>query len=159
MFLLSLKSLKGKMILLTAAVIAAVIVLVIINSGNTHAQASQTDSTLDFSAGTENERLNFISQLGYTTEKEPLSVKEVLIPSEFDETYTQYNTLQLQSGFDLSHYKGCIVKKWTYKVTDYPDYETSDAIQLTLLVYRNKIIGGDICSTELDGFMLPLFTE
>ncbi|MBQ8210375.1 MAG: DUF4830 domain-containing protein [Clostridia bacterium] len=159
MFILSLKSLKGKMLLLVAAVVAAVIVLVIMNSGNTPAQASQADSILNFSADTQENRLNFISQIGYTVENEPISVKEVLIPSEFDEIYTQYNQLQLESGFDLSSYSGCAVKKWTYKVTDYPGYENSDAIQLTLLVYKGKIIGGDICSTELDGFMLPLFTK
>lgn len=159
MFLLSLKSLKGKLILLTAAVIAAVIVLVIINSGNAPALASHTDSTLNFSAETDAERLNFITQLGFTVKTEPLSVNEVLIPSEFDEIYTQYNLLQKQSGFDLSKYKGRTVKKWTYCVTDYPGYETSNAIQLTLLVCKNKIIGGDICSSELNGFMLPLFTK
>ena len=159
MFLLSLKSLKGKMLLLTSAVIAAIIVLIIINSGNPQAKASITDPTLNFSAETDADRLGFISQIGYTVQNEPISVNEIIIPSEFDEIYTQYNNLQLNSGFDLSNYKGCTVKKWTYKVTDYPDYESSDAIQLTLLVYRNKIIGGDICSTELDGFMLPLFTK
>lgn len=159
MFLLSLKSLKGKMLFLVTAVIAAVIVLIIINSGSTQSKATQADSTLNFSAETENDRLNFISQLGLTVENEPLSVNEILIPSEFDEVYTQYNNIQLQSGFNLTNYKGYTVKKWTYRVTDYPGYEKSNSVQLTLLVYRNRIIGGDICSTAIDGFMEPLFTK
>ncbi len=156
MFLLSLKSLKGKMILLVATVVAAIIVVIIINSGNSQVMASQTDNVLNFSAATDADRLNFIAQLGYSVESEPISVNEVLIPDEFDDVYTRYNDLQLQSGFDLNRYKGYTVKKWTYKVTDYPDNES---VQLTLLIYKNKVIGGDICSTELDGFMLPLFTE
>lgn len=159
MFLLSLKSLKGKMILLVAAIAAAAAVLVIINSNRAQAESSQTDSTLNFSASTDEERLAFISQLGYTVEEEPVSVGEVLIPENFDEVYTQYNELQLKSGFDLSDYKGCTVKKWTFRVTNYSEYENSDAIRLTLLIYKGKVIGGDICSTEFDGFMQPLFEE
>lgn len=156
MFLLSLKSLKGKMLLLIAAVVAAVIVTVIINTGNARVMASRTDSVIDFTAETDDDRLNFIAQLGYSVNDEPVSVNNILIPVDFDDVYTQYNELQLQSGFDLSHYMGCTVKKWTYKVTNYPDNEY---VQITLLVYKNKVIGGDICSTELDGFMLPLFSE
>lgn len=159
MFLLSLKSLKGKMILLIAAIIAAIAVLVIINTGDAEAQAAKTDSAFNFSASTDDERLNFIAQLGCTVENEPVSVSEVLIPQEFDEVYKQYNELQLSSGFDLNAYKGCTVKKWTYQVTSCPEFEDCENIRLTLLVYKGKIIGGDICSTELDGSILPLFEE
>ena len=52
--------------------------------------------------------------------------------------------------------KGCAVKKWTYILTDYPGYEDKDCIRLNLLVYKGKVIGGDICSVELDGFMTGL---
>ena len=159
MFILSLKSLKGKMFLLVAAVVAAAAVFVIMNADNTQVQASQSGNIIDFSADSDESRMNFISQAGYTVAPEPLSVNEIVIPQEFDETYTQYNLLQTESGFDLKKYSGCTVKKWTYKVTDYPGYENSEAIQLTLLVYKGKIIGGDICSTEIDGFMLPLLKK
>ncbi len=159
MFLFSLKSLKGKMIFLVAAIIAASAVLIIINSGNAESESAEADNILNFSASTDEERLNFISQIGCTVEKEPVGVSEVLIPQEFDEIYTQYNELQLLSGFDLNDYKGCTVKKWTYQVTDHPEYENSENVRLTLLVYKGKIIGGDICSTELDGAILPLFKE
>ena len=52
--------------------------------------------------------------------------------------------------------KGCTVKKWTYILTDYPGYEEKDCIRMNLLVYKGKVIGGDICSVELDGFMTGL---
>lgn len=156
MFLVSLKSLKGKLFLLIAAVVAIVIVCAIISaSGNTE-QSEPTDNTLDFSASTEAERMNFIAALGLTTDNEPSSVTEIKIPEEFDETYTNYNEIQKQSGLDLEPYKGCAVKKWTYTVKNYPGYEKSQSIRVNLLVYKGKIIGGDICSLEIDGFMKGL---
>ncbi len=156
MFLLSLKSLKGKLVLLVSAVVAIVIVFAVISSSENAEKSAPTDGTLKFSASTEAERMSFITALGLTVENEPSSVTEIKIPEEFDETFTNYNEIQKQSGLDLEPYKGCAVKKWTYTVTNYPGYEESQSIRINLLVYKGKIIGGDICSLEIDGFMKGL---
>lgn len=156
MFLVSLKSLKGKLILLVAAVTAIVIVFSVISNSENAEKVTPTDGVMNFSASTEEERMNFITQLGLNVEKEPSEVTEVIIPEEFDETYTSYNEIQKTAGLDLEHYKGCTVKRWTYTVTNYPEYEGSNSIKINLLVYKGKIIGGDICSVELDGFMKGL---
>ena len=158
MFILSLKSFKGKLLLLIAVVVAAVIALTIISDNKPSAENSaDADSTLNYSAATEEELMSFISQTAYTVRTEPVSVTEIIIPEEFDEVYTQYNEIQKKNGFDLSYYSGCTVKKWTYTVTNYPGYENSDAVRLTILVYRDKVIGGDVCSVELAGFMHEIF--
>ena len=156
MFLFSLKSLKSKLILLIAAVAAIVIVFSVISNSEDAQKAKPTDGVMNFSASTEEERLKFITQLGLTVERDPSGVKEIIIPEEFDDTYINYNELQKESGFDLEPYKGCTAKKWTYTVTNYPEYEESQSIKINLLVYKGKIIGGDICSVELDGFMKGL---
>ena len=156
MFLVSLKSLKGKLILLVAAVTAIVIVFSVISNSENAEKVTPTDGVMNFSASTEEERMNFITQLGLNVEKEPSEVTEVIIPEEFDETYTSYNEIQKTAGLDLEYYKGCTVKRWTYTVTNYPEYEDSKSIKINLLVYKGKIIGGDICSVELDGFMKGL---
>lgn len=156
MFLLSLKSLKGKLFLLIATVAAIVIVFAVISETGSTEKITPADGVLDFSASTEEERLHFISQLGLSVESDPSGVKEILIPEEFDQTYSEYNEIQKQCGLNLEHYKGCTVKKWTYTVTDYPGYEDSKSIKLNLLIYKGRIIGGDICSVELDGFMKGL---
>ncbi len=155
MFLISFKSLKGKFILLTAAVAAAVIVFTVLSSSES-TNASPADGTPDYSAASQEEIMSFINQLGLAVKSEPDSVSQVIIPAEFDDVYTNYNELQKQAGLDLSPYKGCTAKKWTYTVTDYPAYENSNAVKLNLLVYNGRIIGGDICSVELDGFMNPI---
>lgn len=159
MFLVSLKSLKGKLMLLIAVVIAAVVLCVVLtdkNSPDNSESSVQTDSALNYSAETHEQRMDFISQLGLKVNPEPESVGDVIIPQEFDDVYTEYNKLQKSAGLNLEPYKGCTVKKWTYNVTNYPEYENSSAIRINLLVYKGKIIGGDICSVELDGFMQGL---
>ena len=51
---------------------------------------------------------------------------------------------------DLEPYHGKRVKCWSYRIDNYPG---EDDVLAHLYVYNDKIIGGDICSTKLDGFM------
>ena len=105
-------------------------------------------------AGNAAERLAFISQFGWDVEEDPVEVTEILIPAEFDEVYEQYNEIQKAQDLDLTLYAGRRVKKWTYAVRNYPGYEgRADVIELHLLVCDGLVIGGDVCSTKLGGFM------
>ncbi len=158
MFLISLKSLKGKFILLAAIVVATVIGFTVLSSSES-SDASPADGALNYSAGTEAERISFISQLGLTVNEEPDSVTQFIIPQQFDTVYEEYNKIQINAGLDLTPYKGCTVKRWTYTVSDFPQYENSNAVKINLIIYNNRIIGGDICSLEIDGFMLPLTNQ
>ena len=84
---------------------------------------------------------------------EPLSEKEVVIPETFDETYTQYNALQQQCGFDLTRYMGETVTQYVYSILE---YEGAEDVQLELLVCDNKVIGGSVYTVAVDGFMRGL---
>jgi len=99
----------------------------------------------------EEDRIAYLESYGWTVSEEPVSVEELLIPEEFDETYTQYLELQSAQGFDLSQYRGKRVKRYTYEITNYPTGETG--IQAGLLIYRNTVIGGDVLAPELGGFI------
>ena len=85
---------------------------------------------------------DFISSYGWVVKSEP-----------DDDVYENYNSIQLAQGFDLSSMKGQRVKRWTYTITNYPGYETEDCIKINILVYNGCVIGGDVCSIKLDGFM------
>lgn len=96
---------------------------------------------------------SFISSYGWKVIDEPDEVREIMIPAEFDDVYTSYNSIQTAQGFDLSGLKGQRVKRWTYTVTNYPGYEAEDCIKINILVYNGCVVGGDVCSVRLDGFM------
>lgn len=97
--------------------------------------------------------LSFISSLGWEVREEPDEVREVVIPAEFDEVYNSYNSIQKKQGYDLTDYTGERVKRWTYTVLNYPEYEDEEFIKINILICDDKVIGGDVCSVRLDGFM------
>lgn len=154
MFFVSVKSSTLK----TIAVIAAVAVLATIGgvyavSKNRSAPVSKLNGVV-FKAGTAEERLSFLSQFGWEVDEEPAEVKEIIIPQEFDDVYNQYNIIQKQQNLDLERYKGARVKCWSYNVKNYPGYENSEGvIRANMLIFDGVVIGGDISSTELSGFM------
>ncbi len=100
---------------------------------------------------TDGDRRAFLSSLGYETSGEACENVKVKIPREFDRIYAGYNEIQKVLGFDLSKYKNREVERYTYEVTNYGDYEGT--VYANLLVYRGKVIGGDICSASADGFV------
>lgn len=107
--------------------------------------------TKNYTAATNEQRLAFAGQFGWEVESEPVEIKEVIIPKEFDEVYQGYEAIQKAQGLDLTRYAGQKVKRCTYQVLNYPGCK--DEVRLNLLVAENKVIGGDVCSMALDGFM------
>lgn len=99
---------------------------------------------------TAEDRIAFLSQFGYTVDAEPVESVEVTIPKEFDKVFAAYNELQKKEGLDLGRYKGKSVMRYTYRVTNYEGY--GDTVYASLLVYKNKVIGGDVCSADPHGF-------
>ena len=84
-------------------------------------------------------------------EEEPADFREVVIPAEFNDVYTAYNAMQNAQGFDLKPYAGEKCMQYRYIVTNYPD--CPDTVFATLLVFEDRIIGGDVSSEAADGFM------
>lgn len=97
------------------------------------------------------DRINFLSQLGWQVKGEPVSVEKVTVPDTFDKILMGYNEIQKGQGLDLMKYKGKELTRYTYEVTNYKGYD--GVVYATILVYRNRIIGGDICSADTGGFI------
>ena len=97
------------------------------------------------------DRINFLKQFGWEVEAQPLKEQQVTIPKEFDKVFAAYNEIQRKQGLDLSSFKKKSVMRYTYVVTNYPDYDGE--VYVNLLVYRNVVIGGDVCSADVNGFV------
>ena len=100
---------------------------------------------------TEDHRRAFLSSFGWETSVEGSEAIEVTIPAKFDSVYEGYNDIQRAQGLNLERYRGKKVMRYTYAVTNYPDYEGT--VYATLLVYKDKVIGADICSADVEGFV------
>ncbi|MBD5103780.1 MAG: DUF4830 domain-containing protein [Ruminococcaceae bacterium] len=93
---------------------------------------------------------SFLKGYGWELDLKDCVQDEIVIPKDFSEVYERYNALQLKQGYDLTKYRTDTVIRYTFKVRNFEGYENALAHVLTK---GGKIIGGDICSTDLSGIM------
>ena len=161
MMIVSAKVSKRK-ILLTIAAAAAVIVLLSVLLNRSEQPAGETaPEAPSMKASTNEDRLRYLTALGWEVQETPVETQEVRIPEEFNEVFTRYNQLQQEQGFDLSDYAGKSAKRYVYAITNYPDGSTDYVA--TVLVCQNRIIGGDVSSKvrggRMHGLNMPGETE
>ncbi len=155
MFVVSLSKSKIK----KSALICVVVILVTLCSvfllkciGDS--QQTRENMGISLTAVSEEDILSFISNYGWQVDNVPVEVRDVIIPEIFDEVYQNYNEIQIEQGFNLEKYAGQRVKRWTYIIRNYPEtLPTDDFIRINILVSDGVVIGGDVCSVKLDGFM------
>ena len=112
----------------------------------------ETTKTINYeNVRSEEERVAFLSQFGWRVNDKAVEEVEVTIPEKFDKVFTGYNEIQKRQGLDLSKYKGKTVTRYTYEVINYEG--DSGKVYANVIVYRNKVIGGDICSANVGGFI------
>ena len=130
-------------IIASAAVIAAIILIA--------GKGSSGASPRSQAAKTNQDRVDYLAACGWEVEAEPVREQSVIIPREMDGVIAEYNELQKQQGFDLAEYGGLELEMYCYRVTNYPN--CSDEVWASLYIYNNRVVGGDIHSTAMDGFM------
>ena len=100
-------------------------------------------------------RIEFLKSFGWEVSTEVVE-ENIVIPMEFNKVYEDYNKLQRSQGYDLRDFRGESATKFTYQITNYPKPADGDFpinIVANILVFDGKIIGGDVCSMELNGFL------
>ena len=102
-------------------------------------------------------RVAFLRSFGWEVESEPSEILEIVIPTEFDASYDQYNRLQLAQGYDLTRWRGRTAKRYTYKILNYP--QASGEVRANLIVCDGQVVAGDVSCVALGGFMHGLVYE
>ena len=93
----------------------------------------------------------FLGQFGWKVDETSLKTVQVTLPATFDKVFAGYNELQKRQGLDLSKYRNKSVTRYTFAVTNYP--EAQGTVLANVLVYRGRVIGGDLCSADVTGFV------
>lgn len=101
---------------------------------------------------TNEDRVKFLSQFGYEVSEDPIETVEITLPEKFDKVYAGYNELQKAQGLDLSRYRRKTVMRYTYEVKNYDGYN-GGRVLANVIVYRGRVIGGDVCSADPQGFV------
>lgn len=150
MFIKTIKVKKPNLLAAALLVVIACLLAVVALTAYRFSKKSQ------YTLGNEAQRQQFLKQMGWEVSDEFDECRQVLIPEQFNEVYEGYNELQKQQGFDLSAYKGKSCDVYTYKVRNYKGHEDKDDVRCNLMICDDVLIGGDVSSTELDGFMQGL---
>ena len=162
MVIMTAKISKSKLIAIALIVLVVVILLAVCltnsdktpgssGSGTAGAQTSQAAAS---EIRTNDDRIAFLASFGWEVGAEPTQTQEVRIPTEPSEVFERYNDLQISQGFDLHDYAGKTVKRYVYEIKNYPN--SDDTYYATLLIYKNEVIGGDVCSSAQGGTMHSL---
>ncbi len=138
----------------SACILCLLVVLIPAPSGQAADGVTQTDTKVNYEVKTKEERISFLADFGLSVDGASENESAVKLPMEFDSVFAGYNEIQRAQGMDLSPYKGKSVIAYTYTVTNYEGY--SGKVLATLLVYRDTVIGGDVCSEANDGFVSGL---
>ena len=99
-------------------------------------------------------RLSFIHELGWELTNAPEKRQDVKIPDCSEGSMADYNALMQAEGYDLAPYAGKTVQQYSYEIANYPGYTQTG--YLTLYVSEGRVIGGDIHTAALNGFMHAL---
>lgn len=94
----------------------------------------------------EADRVAFLRQFGWEVKDTPPEVVTLTVPAKFDRLFTSYNRIQLRQGLDLGDYRRKTVTRYTYELAGYAGYDGT--VLASLIVYRDRVIAGDICSAE-----------
>ena len=95
----------------------------------------------------------YVEKLGWQIDRNPIETVEVHIPAQFDNVYKNYNAIQKEAGFNLENYKGKDVTRYTFSIKN---YYGEQGVRADVLMYNDKVIGGDIMTVAINGFMVPL---
>ena len=154
MLMMTAKVDKKKILIGAGALVLAIVFLFALVGGSPETQ--ETGAPADPGSSNE-ERVKFLTDLGWEVTNTPKESGQVQIPSQSSEVYDRYNALQKSQGYDLTQYGGKTVTRYVYEIQNYPS--ATEPVYATLLVYRDKIIGGDITVSgpggQVRGFRMP----
>ena len=153
MFVCSLKASTIKFFGVICVAMAALITLIVfVPTYDIGATDVMANSGINYSKIKDNDaRREFLRQFGWEVGESELEAIEVTVPREFDKVMSEYNEIQKRQGLDLLSYKGKTVMRYTYEVKNFEGYEGT--VYANLIVYKNKVIGGDICTADVNGFI------
>jgi len=131
-------------LILSSVFAAAVLIAVIIG---VYSLDDKTNTTI----------VGYIQSYGWEVTPEPVEISHLTIPADFDAVYSAYNELLCESGFDLSLYRGRKASRYTYRVLNHTlDSDPARTVLANVLVCESNIIGADISSDGVNGFMHAL---
>ncbi len=120
MVIMTAKVSKRKMLLvLLLLVLAAAVLITCLKRADTPDTSQDTAEEIA-EVATNEARVAFLEQFGWTVAEEPVQTQKVRVPEDPSEVFLRYNDLQLSQGYDLLSYSGKTLTRYVYQITNYP---------------------------------------
>lgn len=152
MFICSVRASTIRFFLVIALTLAALFTWFGLSMGQTVA-ASGEEGYRYTGAREEEGRIAFLRQFGIEVKTEGAEEETFTVPENFDRVLLGYNEVQKAQGLDIAKYRRKKLTRYTYEVTN---SDAGGTVYVNLLVYRDKVVGADVCSADPRGFVLPL---
>ena len=153
MLMMTAKVDKKKLLIGASALVLAVVFLFALVGGDTPQETSAQVS----SVSSNDQRVKFLTDLGWEVTTSPKESMQIKIPAESSEVFDRYNALQKSQGYDLSQFAGKTVMRYVYEIKNLPG--ATEPVYATLLVYKDQVIGGDVTNSgpggQVQGFQMP----
>ena len=93
---------------------------------------------------------SYLQEKGWQVDPAPLETLDLQLPASLSDTWRDYATLQAEQGFPFTDFAGQSVRRYTFRVTNYPGM--GNGVQANLYLCGDTLIGGDIVATGQGGF-------
>ena len=94
--------------------------------------------------------VEYLQGLGWQVESDPIETLDLQLPQQLTESWGDYAAMQDEQGFPFTDYAGQPIRRYTFRVTNYPGVESG--VQANLYLCEDVLIGGDIVATGKGGF-------
>lgn len=155
MFVCSVRASTVRFFAILALTLAVLVSLLAVGSRNAVYASAAGAEGYDFSGVKEDaDRIAFLRQFGIEVKEGSGKEESFVMPENFDRVMMGYNEVQKMQGLDISKYQKKKVTRYTYEVANAP--EDAGTLYVTLLVYRDRVIGCDVSTADPTGFVKPL---
>ncbi len=96
-------------------------------------------------------REKYLASYGWEVDPGSEEEQKVLLPKTFDGTLSEYAEMQTRQGYDFASYAGLECRQFTYRIGNYDGCDST--VYATLYVKGTRVIGADIHSADISGFM------
>ena len=105
-------------------------------------------------AATDADRIAYLNSLGWEAEPDPIETLDLKLPEDLLASWADYVALQDAQALPFGTFAGQTVRRYTYRITNYPS--VPNGVQANLYLCNDEIIGGDIIATGKKGFQAGL---
>lgn len=96
--------------------------------------------------------IKYLNSIGWQTDGRPAEISHIRIPDKSNTVFSVYNSIQLESGFDLTDYCGVRAARYSYVVRNHSESADGE-VRANVYVYKGNIIAADISQSGSDGFV------